>query len=1772
MRTLADCVAPADRPHGRSAQQGATRAPSRRRSVSRVATLLAGTVTLSAAAWSGTAFAGDAYLSGTTIVDGLDYSEDSVTGGTGSGGGAGLGGAIFIGDGATVIVDGVNFYGNTATGGQGGIGDVGGSLNGWTGATSNGINGGSGYDSLEGSGYFGGNGFGGSGQIGGTGGNATNGTGGSGGRGGVGGDGSSNTADTIKGVLQNAKTIFDGAGDSTVATLYTTLATEFAAASAAANASVPPNAALSTALAAVATAMGSLATEATASAAEEVTTAAWENVWLVAVQVTGYEMGVSGGGGAGGTGGAGGSGSYGYGGGAGGDGGDGGDAASGIEMGGSAPGGAGGSGGSGGAGGFGAGGGKGGDGGSGGDDAVDAQNGDHDGSGGSGGSAGFGAGVGSTGDGTTNGTDGGGGSGYGGAIFVQSGGKLTLKGDITFEGNEVFGGESANGGDAGQAAGSDLFMMTGSTVVLDPGAGHVITFNGTIADDSAASIDGSAIPAGKGAGLEVASGRVIFNNYNTYSGQTKISGGVLQADDGVGINDKSNINFAGGILQTSGTFDRYVGTASDRVQWTGSGGFAAIGDDLTVRLNGGQKLKWDSGSFVPDGSSLLFGSDSADSDVYFLNAIDLNGGTRTIVNNGGAAGENLLYLNGVISNGGLTLGDGTTEGIIVLSAANTYAGGTTVASGTTVRLGANGSFGSSSEVSIEGTLDISEATSGASVVTLSGDGDVKLGTKTLTVTNGSTTYSGEISGTGGLKIAGGNQTLSGTNIFTGPTTIDTGATLSLSGTGSIATSSSVTANGTLDISGTSAGAEIVALLGAGHVVLGSDPDGRTLTITEASGTFSGDISGDGGLTIEDGTQTLSGLNTYTGKTDIKADATLALSGSGSIDASKQVIADGTLDISSTTSGAAIVTLSGGGSVALGDQTLSISNGSTSFAGVIAGSGGLTITDGDQKLTGVNTYTGDTTIDAGAKLELDGAGSIAASQNVIANGIFDIADANGAVSVKTLLGSGSVVLGSNDLKLTAGLGTFGGVISGSGGVSLESGSFGLSGTNTYTGKTTVKSGTTLSLQGNTIAASSELALAGTADISFSIGSVGVNTLSGDGTLRIGTGDFRVTNGSTTFTGDIEGEGSFTVTGGTQTLSAITSNMGVTASGGTIVVSGGSISGGTSEAALNISNGGTITTSNVALTASNSILYADFDTGGKVANFTLGSGTVIAANNAVLLQVDRSGAGSDGVVNLVIDTGSAANGDIIDDGVLTGTGGTNVTVKAGSSWTGLANVTGFDIQAGAAVVFENGSIVDGTLTAAAGSSLFGGTVSAPLTVTGTAYIEDGAITGNIYIEGSLALNGLLSPGASPGAISVGVNVDADDYANSKFEVIYGTATQVAGTTYDQLNIGGDLNGELPLELARYGSTRGDALGDLSTIDLIRVGGTVNGSVVQTNRFTQNGHELFITQRTETASNSATVIHTPKTEEEFFGPGAVTVFGIDSVVQDETYVLATLPGSLNLATDTILGTYADRRGAALKSASTSGWVRAGYSGTQIDNGLARQEELYYSQAGFRLFSAGGFEATALGSYGNLKSDVATELGTAGLSGNMMAGGLELSLASGGGYVDAVGQYGYSNWTVTPTDASSLTITGQTLTGSIEAGYALGDASASVTPWVQLAYSASTFSDMESQWVDAVEFTDGQSATIRGGLRAQFDIGGVSPYAGAALAYDYYDHQDVVVDNFQLGTDNGGPRVELTAGMDANLAENVQFTSDFKGSYGITQTDVEISYEGSAGLRATW
>ncbi len=1262
---------------------------------------------------------GSGYLvQGATLTFSNATVSNFVTqGGAGSGGGAGLGGVVFVDSGASLVLNNVTMAGNSAIGGTGGSGTTGGILNGLLTASANGANGSTGSVFSDNIVLIGdGNG---NGMPGGNGGNAgagSTGFGGTGGTGGAGSDGWSTNPALIYAVTQ--ATVAEAVAIAEVT---------------AASAEVPPNPAQAIAAAAALVAATAALGEATA---QLVT---WNNALAAG------DVGLGGDGGAGGVGGRG---SFGFGGGRGGAGGAGGEGKGGARDG------LGGAGGTGGAGGFGAGGGSGGNGGSGGT-AGEA---------GTGGAAGFGGGAGSngTGNGVASAQGGGGGSGLGGAIFVRDGGSLTVTGNTTFGSNTVLAGGSLNGGAVGSSAGSDIFAMRGATVTFAAGAGNTITVNGGIADDSAASISFGSVATGQGASVTIASGLTIFNGTNTYTGQTLVTGGALRAVDGVGLNTASNLNLAGGVLESSGTFSRFIGSQPGRVQWTGSGGFAGGGGDLSVSLNGGAALTWGSAGFVANADSLVLGSSTATGHVTFANAIDLGGGTRSIRVEENSGNEAVLA--GALSNGGLTVTGNRGSARLVLTAVNGYAGATTIQSGT-LALRGGGSIAASSGVTVDSgaTLDIADTTAGASIRGLSGQGAVALGARTLTITQGGTSFGGAIGGTGGLTIAAGTQTLTGSNGFTGQASIASGATLALSGTGSIASASRVAAEGSFDISATTAGASIATLSGAGGVALGA----RTLTITAGSTSFAGSIGGTGGLTISGGTQTLTGSNGFTGAATIASGATLVLSGGGSIAQASQLQLGGTLDVTGNTT-TAIRTVTGAGTVAMGGTALTITAGSTSFGGSLTGTGAsqLSVTGGTQTLTGANAaFAGTAAVASGATLALSGGGSLATAVQVQADGAFSIAGTTAGASIRTLAGTGTVALGAQRLTITAGSTGFAGSIGGTGGITVAGGTQTLTGSNGFTGSAVIDGGATLALSGaGAIAAASQLQAEGTFDITARGGGASIRTLTGGGTVALGGERLTITAGSTGFAGSIGGTGGVTIAGGTQTLTGSNGFTGaaIIDSGATLALTGS----GSVAAAERVRAHGSFsiagTTAGAAITTlegSGSVAL-----GARSLTITAGStsfaGAIGGTGGIVIAAGTQALSGSNGF------TGAAA----IDAGAtLALTGAGSIAAAAGVLAEGTFDIAGTTSGAAIRTLEGTGSVALGarTLTITAGSTSFAGGIggSGGLTIAGGTQRLSGtnALTGTVGVDAGAALE-LTGAGSIAAAAALRVDGEASIAATS------------------------------------------------------------------------------------------------------------------------------------------------------------------------------------------------------------------------------------------------------------------------------------------------------------------------------------------------------------------------------------------------------------------------
>jgi fibronectin-binding autotransporter adhesin len=327
---------------------------------------------------------------------------------------------------------------------------------------------------------------------------------------------------------------------------------------------------------------------------------------------------------------------------------------------------------------------------------------------------------------------------------------------------------------------------------------------------------------------------------------------------------------------------------------------------------------------------------------------------------------------------------------------------------------------------------------------------------------------------------------------------------------------------------------------AQQVALGTTPT-NILNQYSNDTTFTGVVSGSGNIEIANsksgGSVTLNNnKNTYTGSTTVDSGATLKLGAKNAIASSSTLADNGAVDISGAGGNVTITDLSGNGTVALGSNTLLLSGAASLFAGGISGAGGLTVSGGTETLSGNNTYTGITTIGSNGTLSIGGAGSIASSSTVTDNGVFDIHGANSDVTIRALGGSGTVNLGSNSVILSNPSTTFGGGINGTGGVTVAAGVQTFTGNNTYSGTTTIKSGAIVLLSKAGSIASSSVADDGLLDISGTKGT-SIVSLSGAGTVNLGTKDLTLSNASGIFSGQLVGSGKASglmILAGTETL--------------------------------------------------------------------------------------------------------------------------------------------------------------------------------------------------------------------------------------------------------------------------------------------------------------------------------------------------------------------------------------------------------------------------------------------------------------------------------------------------------------------------------------------------------------------------------------------------------------------------------------------------------------
>ena len=1006
---------------------------------------------------------------------------------------------------------------------------------------------------------------------------------------------------------------------------------------------------------------------------------------------------------------------------------------------------------------------------------------------------------------------GGGGAGLGGALFVAGQSSLTVS-NVSLTGNAATGGaggaiSGVNGGGGGMGgaggAGAGNAGGGGGGLGANGGNGQASGAAGIAAGGASGGAGennpgtGGASGGGGGGGAGITQpngggGGVGGGNATSGAGGAGGFGGGGGSGD-VNVGGAGGFGGGGGPGGTGGG-GGFGGGGGGSATTAGAGGFGG-GNGGAAGVGGGGGGAGLGGSvFVQQGGTLNVAG------AFSVNGSSVTGGTGVGQGTAGSAFGSGMFLqgNGTVN---FTPGSGVTQtisnviadqtgsggtggnagsyslaksgaGTLVLSAANTFTGGTTVTGGL-VNFAAANNLGSGSVTLNGGGLQWATGTT----TDISGQlAALGAGGGTFDTNGNNVSFGTALNGGALTKTGGGTLTLDGTlNAYTGATTISAG-TLALANFADISSSSLVTVNGlgTFDISNNGPGPTAInALAGSGTVQLG----GNGLFIAAASTEFSGAINGSGGLEIGSGTQTLSGVNGYTNATQIDQGATLALKGTGSIASSAVVtfapVAAGaaTLDISQTNSGAtvgALFDILGVGAINLGSKTLTIANGGT-FNGVIAdggigggAGGGLTVAGNELDLGGVNTYTGPTTIAGGAILALFSPGSIATSSGVNligAGATFDISgsgtgrtikDLSGAAGSTVALGGFALTVGTANSTTFAGTIADGGLSGGTGGslVKVGTGTLTLTGANTYTGGTTINAGLINFNSANNF---------GTGAITLAGGGLqwaaGTTTDISSRLVLGGTNATFDTNGNNvTFASALSGTGGITKAGtGILTLGATN-----TYAGGTTVTGG----------LINFSTAGNFGSGAITLNGGGLQWAAGSttDISAKLAPLGAGGGTFDTNGNNVTLASAISGSGG--------------------------------LTKQGA---GLLNLTG------------NNTFTGGT-TVSAGTLAVNGSLASGVTVGPGA-----TLGGNGTITGLVTNNGIIAPGNSIGTLN-----------------ITGNFVQAAGGTYqvevnnagqgDRINATGTatLQGGTVQVLAQPGS-----YANSTTYTIVRATGGVSGT---------------------------------------------------------------------------------------------------------------------------------------------------------------------------------------------------------------------------------------------------------------------------------------------------------------------------------------------------------
>lgn len=734
-----------------------------------------------------------------------------------------------------------------------------------------------------------------------------------------------------------------------------------------------------------------------------------------------------------------------------------------------------------------------------------------------------------------------------------------------------------------------------------------------------------------------------------------------------------------------------------------------------------------------------------------------------------------------------------------------------IVNGGTLNISADNDLGTGSTLALKNGTTLGFTATGPFSHAVTVEGDPTFDTMGNTIT-----YSGLISDgavPGDLEVTGGG-TLILTNIansYSGGTVVKDGSTLVIEhdhelGTGGL-TLGDATTSGTLRFVASPNFSHSVTLGAGGGII---SIDGLVVGIAQG-------ISGDGNLTKQgSGRLILTGAGTYTGVTYLNA---------------------GTLQI-----GDRHTTGSVSGNIVDNAKLTFNRADSYTYGGIVSGSGSLSQTGrGTLILTNTNTYTGGTTIAAGA-LQLGDAGTSGMIQgDVVDNSAFifnrsdDITFAgniSGTGSVQ-FNGAGRVVLTGHN-TYTGGIGvgsgatlrisdagsftgpiidngtinfdsssqTFANAISGSGGVTFTgSGTLILTGYNTYTGMTTISSGTLQLGNGGTSGAlAGPLTNNGSLLFDHSNLYTFEGTISGSGTVvQNGTGTL-ILFGANTYTGNT------IINAGLLRISS-DNNLG---NGGTLVLGNGTgvilTGSGPFTHPVTVAGDPTFTVAS-GTTATWSGLISDGGTPGDVE--VTGGGTLVltnAANSYSGGTVVKGGSmlriAADHAIG--VPTGGLTLGDATSSGALQLGAGFNLAatrILNIATGGGTIDTNGFDTtvaqlitgsggltKAGAGTLTLNAAIAhSGTVAVSGGRLAIGDATHTDAGIAGATVASGGTLSGFGTVTGSVVNNGTILTSAAAGSLRVGGLMQSATGTLS-VEISSAGASRLAA---DVANLGGTLN---------------------------------------------------------------------------------------------------------------------------------------------------------------------------------------------------------------------------------------------------------------------------------------------------------------------------------------------------------------------------------------------